>query len=264
MRAPCFITVWPKVTWPSPASTVWSGVRIARIVVLWNTMPNRQSPLCQSSMAGCPGTVLNEPGPSSKKGTNRPTTKRRMWQNSPGPDGRVVAEYEDGDGTGAVGCGADRPREYSHEDLASHRDRPPERAGLPGGLRSGKGSTSGATSAAGQPRSRRAGPCAASSATGRPFGAAASSDYARRTCAGGACDTVGRACRAARLGRCREARCGIHRCRTRRPLPRGPAAAARALRASGARLPVGNVIRREGDAPNRFNNWLDAGGSTSQ
>ena len=96
-----------------------------------------------------------------------------MWQNSPGPDGRVVALHEDGDGTGAVGCGADRPRECSHEDLASHRDRPPERAGLPGGLRSGQGSTSGATSAAGQPRSRRAGPGAASSATGRPLGAAA-------------------------------------------------------------------------------------------
>jgi hypothetical protein len=189
-----------------------------------------------------------------------------MWQNSPGPDGRVVAEYEDGDGTGAVGCGADRPREYSHEDLASHRDRPPERAGLPGGLRSGKGSTSGATSAAGQPRSRRAGPGAASSATGRPFGAAASSDYARRTCAGGACDTVGRACRAAHW--CDAARrdagsIGVRpggRCLGAQPrrLARCRAVGRAACRA------VGNVIRREGDASNRFNNWLDAGGSTSQ
>ena len=32
--APCFTTVCPNVTWPSPASTVWPRWRTARIVVL--------------------------------------------------------------------------------------------------------------------------------------------------------------------------------------------------------------------------------------
>ena len=187
-----------------------------------------------------------------------------MWQITPRADGKVVAMNGNGDGTGAVGCGARRPRECSYEDLASHRDRRPERAGLVGGLRSGEGGTSGATSAAGQPRSRRAGPGTASPAAGRPFGAA-SSDYARRIWAGDAFDTVGRARRAAR-GRdapwCDAGSLALGpggRCLGAQPRRRAWCCAVGACCCA-----VGIVIRREGDASNRFSDRLDAGGSPSQ
>ena len=216
-------------------------------------------------MAGCPGTVLNGLRSVLEKAHYLPHHRAGMWQISPDADGRVVALHQVGDGIGAVGCGADRPREYSHEDLASHRDRRPERAGLAGGFRPGQGSTSGATAAAVQPRSRRAGPGAASSAPGGPLGASSSGD-ARRTCAGDAFDTVGRARRAARGRHAARRDAGFiavgpgGRCLGTQPRRRTWCGAV-----VGARCcDVGIAIRREGNASNRFSNGHDAHGNASE
>jgi hypothetical protein len=38
LRALAFITVWPRVTWPSPAITTWPLRRTETIVVAWNTV----------------------------------------------------------------------------------------------------------------------------------------------------------------------------------------------------------------------------------
>ena len=180
-----------------------------------------------------------------------------MWQISPKADGRVVALHQRGDGElGAVGCGADRPRECLHEDFASHRDRRPERAGLAGGLRSGQGSTSGATAAAGQSRSRRAGSGAASSATRGALGAGSSS-HARRSSAADALGPVGRSRGAARWRDAAGRDAGSIAVRL----------GSRCLRAQPRRrawcCAVGIAIRREGNAANRFSRH-DANGSASQ
>lgn len=159
---------------------------------------------------------------------------------------------------------ADRPRECSDEDLASHRDRRPERAGLAGGLRPGQGSTSGATAAAVEPCSRRAGPGTASSPTGRPFGAA-SSGYARCASAGDAFDTVGGARRPARgrdaarrdAGSIAVGPCG--RCLGAQPRRRAWCGAVGAWCCD-----VGIAIRREGNTSDRFSNGHDARGYASQ
>jgi hypothetical protein len=38
LRALPFITVLPRVTWPSPAMATWSPRRTQMIVVAWNTL----------------------------------------------------------------------------------------------------------------------------------------------------------------------------------------------------------------------------------
>src|SRR6185436_166530 len=95
LRAPCFMTVLPKVTWPSPAMTVWPPWRTARIVVAWITLPvcrTARPPAAQAARCPEPGSAgqgsVEDNGPVAR------VCPADLGQNPPIGYGRDPAQRE--------------------------------------------------------------------------------------------------------------------------------------------------------------------------